>query len=206
MINISKKSALTLTVLMLISMNLSAFNQAIAPAQNDSWLNFSFLDGAKDNAKFAAWLATSLAIAYYFLHYPEDRPSGAPFERVIKGYYNNIMNDTFNWDNINNLFDIFPGQRGKVYSTILDGRKGFKIKLFFDERRKDIRGFGLLYFMEKDWSKLLRLTASLGVTYALMTGKAKQTIAQIAALILDPYGYAKAIAQTGEAIPVNKIA
>lgn len=202
--NIGKKSALTLTVLMLTSMNISSFDQQIAPANTNGWFDFSFLDGAKDNAEYAAWLATSLAIAYYFLHYPEDRTSKAPFERVIKGYYNNIINDTFNWDNIANFTDIIPGQRGKVYSTILDGRKGFKVKLFVDERRKDIRGFGLLYFMEKDWGKLLRLTASIGVTYALLTGKTKQTIAQIVAFILDPYSYAKSVAQIN-ATPANAL-
>lgn len=190
MINISKRYALTFTMLLLTSMNLSAFDQSLVPTDNKNWFDSSFFDGAKDNAKFATWLTAVIVIAYYFLHAPEDRLSNAPFERVLKGFFDNILGDTFNWDNITNFSDIIPGQRWKMYSTLLIGKSDFKVRLLVEGRRKDIKGFGLLHFLEKDMGKIFKLAAAAGVSYAFIMGKLDYTFKQILETILSPYSKA----------------
>ena len=54
-------------------------------------------------------------------------------------------------------------------------------------RRKDIKGFGLLHFLEKDMSKIFKVTAALGISYAFMMGKLEQTLKEIVEIILNPY-------------------
>jgi hypothetical protein len=188
MINISKKSLLTLTFLMLTSIKIDACDNPITPIGSDDTYNFSYLfDAAKDNTKFAAWMAGALAVICYFFKNPDDRISNAPFERVLKGFFDNIIGDTFNWDNVTNFSDIIPGQRWKSYSTLLIGKSDLKVRLVMEGRRKDIKGFGLLHFLEKDMAKICKVIAALGISYAFTVGKLEQTIREIIDVILNPY-------------------
>jgi hypothetical protein len=188
MMNISKQSALALTFLTLTTMNIYSCDGLSTPVGADTPSYFSHLfDNAKDNAKFAAWVAGALAVICYFFRNPDDRLSNAPFERVLKGFFDNILGDTFNWDNVTSFSDIIPGQRWKSYSTLLIGKSDLKVRLVMEGRRKDIKGFGLLHFLEKDMSKIFKVTAALGISYAFMMGKMQETLKEIVGAILNPY-------------------
>lgn len=188
MINISKKSALALTFLMLTSIKTDACDNLITSVGSDNTSHFSHIfDNVKDNAKFAVWLAGALAVICYFFKNPDDRVSNAPFERVLKGFFDNIIGDTFNWDNVTNFSDLIPGQRWKSYSTLLIGKSDLKVRLVMEGRRKDIKGFGLLHFLEKDMAKICKVIAALGISYAFTVGKLEQTIKEIIDVVLNPY-------------------
>ncbi len=188
MANTNSTFTLPLLFLILTTINIHSSDDLITPLGTDDTDDFSYLiDGAKHNAKFAMWFAGAVAIICYFFRNPEDRLSKAPLERVLKGFFDNILDDTFNWDNVTNFFDIIPGQRWKAYSTLLIGKSDLKVRLIMEGRRKDIKGFGLLHFLEKDMSKIFKVTAALGISYAFMMGKLEQTLKEIVEIILNPY-------------------
>lgn len=176
-----KKSVLMLSLL------------AAAPAHsvNNPLSNLS----AKETAKLMFWLANATSLGYYFFHQPDDRASQAPFERVLKGFFDNLFHDIFNWDNVTHFGDILPGQRWKVYSTILDGRSEFKIKLLTDPKRKNIKGFGLYHFCEKNMKKIVKYCAVLGISYGLLQGEIQANTRQFLDIILNAYRNANKIAQ-----------
>lgn len=148
----------------------------------------------KETAKLMFWLANAVSLGYYFFHQPEDRPSQAPFERILKGFFDNLFNDIFDWNNVTHFTDILPGQRWKIYSTILDGRSEFKIKLLTDPKRKNIKGFGLYHFCEKNMKKIVKYCAVLGISYGLLSGELEANTRKLLDIILNAYKNASMVA------------
>lgn len=188
--NIVKKSLFACSIVSLLSLQpVEAFPKVPAlPTIPAELLN------PKDLAKLTTWLVNAGGLGYYFFHRPEDRLSKAPFERVLQGRWENPVGDTFNWDNVENFSDIFPGQRWKVYSYKFDGRSGAKLTITAPGKN-DIKGFGLYHFCEKNMKKIVKLTAALAVSYGLLSGKLNATsieefIKQLATIILSAYGTA----------------
>lgn len=153
----------------------------------DEWLNYDSDELTallKRLAKMVTLMTVGGELGYYFLHNPENRDSQAPVEHLLKGNFDNIIDDIFNLDNVTHFNDIIPGQRYKIYSTILDARSLFKVKLLIDPKRTSIKGFGLFHFCEKNMKKIVKYAAAMGLTYGLLYGKVETTIKNILEMIL----------------------
>lgn len=145
-------------------------------------------------AKMLTLITAGGELGYYFFHNPENRNSQAPVEHLLKGNFDNILDDIFNWGNVTHFNDILPGQRYKVYSTILDARSLFKVKLLIDPTRNNIKGFGLIHFCEKNMRKIVKYAAAMGITYGLLYGDLEQNCKKMLDIILNAYKNATFVA------------
>lgn len=131
----------------------------------------AFAVPAMSNGAKNALVALGVApVLYYFFHRPEPRPSRARIERVFTGRLDNVVDDIFNWSNIENFKDIIPGQRWKVYAYKFNGESGARLKIPYPGH-EDIKGHGFIHFCEKQMGKICKSAAFAAILYALLHGK-----------------------------------
>lgn len=181
--NTIKTSLLTLSII------------AAVPGSSQA-ISFNF----KDIAKLTIIGVNGLGYAYYQLHNPVAYDNKAPFERVFRGNYDNFIDDTFNWENIDSWYRIWPGQKGKVDAIAFETKEGEKTMLCVGAYKKPISGEGFYYWCEKNIKGAMRWAVVMAILYALLYEDLDLASRKALEILLDGFGVAKQ-AIKGEFIP-----
>ena len=160
---------------------------AAVPVQSQAFECPSF----KNLAKIAFIGIHGAGYAYYQLHNPVAYDDKVPLERVFRGNYDNIIDDTFNWDNVDSWYRIWPGQKGKVDAIAFETREGEKTMLCVGAYKKPISGEGFYYWCEKNLKGAAKWAALMAILYALLYEDLDLATRKALELLLDGFGVAK---------------
>jgi hypothetical protein len=183
--NTTKKSLLALSLIAAVPMQTQAFE----------------CPDFYDLAKTTFLGVTGAGFAYYQFHNPVAYDTKVPFERVLRGNYDNIIEDTFNMENVDSWYRIWPGQKGKVDAIAFETREGEKAMLCVGAYKKPISGEGVYYWCEKNMKGAVKWAVVMAILYALMYENLDLTTRKALELLLDGFGIAKKAAK-GDFIPV----